>query len=84
MRRKAKGLDAQMSAYSHTARELAAIAKRDQERERLRHRIEKLESAARLALAEISQFHSLAYPRCTGGCPAHEAMSALECALGEI
>jgi hypothetical protein len=31
-------------------------------------------AALRLCLAEIEQFHRTAYPDCTGGCPAHEAM----------
>lgn len=37
--------------------------------------------ALRLCLQEIEQFHSLAYPECTGGCPAHEAMKAAREAL---
>lgn len=32
--------------------------------------------ALRLCVKEIEQFHATAYPGCTGGCPAHEAMDA--------
>lgn len=40
-----------------------------------------MQAALRLCLTEIEQFHSTAYPGCTGGCPAHEAMNAAKAAL---
>ena len=38
--------------------------------------------ALRLCIAEIEAFHHLAYPDCTGGCPAHEALAAARKAVG--
>jgi hypothetical protein len=34
-----------------------------------------------LAWVEIDQFHSTAYPKCEGGCPAHEAMDRIKAAV---
>ena len=38
-------------------------------------------NALRLCHEEIRQFHSLAYPDCDGGCPAHQAMAAASAVL---
>ena len=44
-------------------------------------RLDNIQAALRLCLAEIEQFHHTAYPDCTGGCPAHEAMHAARSVL---
>lgn len=40
-----------------------------------------LVDAAGTAKLEIEQFHSTAYPKCEGGCPAHEALDKLKAAI---
>jgi hypothetical protein len=36
-----------------------------------------------LAWVEIDQFHSTAYPKCDGGCPAHEALDRIKAAVSK-
>jgi hypothetical protein len=60
--------------YKQTGIQLAQAAARDADR---------LRAALRLCLTEIEQFHAHYYPKCDGGCPAHEAMDAARSALGD-
>ena len=59
--------------YKSQGREIFAAA--------VRERIAPAHAALRLCLLEIEQFHSAAYPKCDGGCPAHEAMAAARAEL---
>ena len=68
MTRKRQGLRAQDRNWNYATRQIAKAA-RDE-------RLENAKAALRLCLLEIQQFHHKAYPECTGGCPAHEAMDA--------
>lgn len=61
--------------FNRASREFAQLA----ERERC---VNKYEPALRLCLLEIEQFHSTAYPKCEGGCPAHQAIAEARKALG--
>ena len=42
---------------------------------------ERFKPALQACLLEIEQFHNAAYPKCEGGCPAHEAMDLARKAL---
>lgn len=73
--RKRRGLRAQQHTYNAITRDI--------QRSALNARIAELEKALRLCVTEIEQFHHRAYPGCTGGCPAHEALDAARGALRE-
>ncbi len=73
MSRKRQGLRAQDRTFNHITRTMA--------REANESRLKTACAALQLCLTEIEQFHSRAYPECTGGCPAHEAMDAAKKAL---
>lgn len=60
--------------YNAQSREIFAAA--------VKERLTPAHAALRLCLAEIEQFHRTAYPKCEGGCPAHEAMNAARAILG--
>ncbi len=61
--------------FNAHGRELQQLAERARARTRY-------EPALRLCLQEIEQFHSTAYPKCEGGCPAHQSIAAARKALG--
>ena len=70
MSRKRLGWRAAERTYNYLTRELAKKARDSW--------LDECKAALRLCYEEVRQFHSYAYPECSGGCPAHEAMAAAE------
>jgi len=66
--RKRSGWRAAERTYKHLTGELASRARSEREAEQ--------RAALALCIRELEQIHTLAYPDCTGGCPAHEALGA--------
>lgn len=72
---KRPGWRSQERTYNYLTRDLQRKAAEERAANRFRRPLE-------LCLKEIEEFHHTAYPKCQGGCPAHEAMAAARTALG--